>query len=52
MVKIAIIDECGFWRGMVPDTPEVRVHLKKKGFEICPRGKVATKQYMCLKKEV
>lgn len=52
---IGIIDERGFWRGLAPDTPEVRARLEKKGFEICPSGgtyTVATKQWAKKKEEM
>lgn len=42
--RITIIDERGFWRGVAPDTPEVRSKLRAKGFRVTEG--LASKQWI------
>lgn len=44
VAELVVIDERGFWRGMVFDTPENRAKLEAKGYDVS--SGMASKQYV------
>lgn len=48
---IIIIDERGFFRGVAPNTPEVRAKLGAKGYDVTTEG-LASKQWIRMKEKL